>query len=177
MGCFKGAIGLALALVVYSENLRYEFEVNQGGQGYSSKTTSVFVVDAKEANLHTQPNPNLNLYGMAANSFARADIVNGRIVGISQTPQVAEETLGKKSSKSASLLREQLANGQKKVVIFGEGSGAVASASLVGISARVRDQFLFLISGIVLLTLLVNATTVKVLVNKLGLTELPAVKS
>ena len=39
-----------------------------------------------------------------------------------------------------------------------------------------RDQFLFLISGIVLLTLLVNATTIKTLVNKLGLTELPAVK-
>jgi len=38
------------------------------------------------------------------------------------------------------------------------------------------DQFLFLISGIVLLTLLVNATTIKTLVNKLGLTELPAVK-
>ena len=38
---------------------------------------------------------------------------------------------------------------------------------------RVRDQFLFLISGIVLLTLLVNATTVKSLVNALGLTELP----
>jgi hypothetical protein len=62
------------------------------------------------------------------------------------------------------------------VVIFGEGNGAIAQASLVGISARVRDQFLFLISGIVLLTLLVNATTIKTLVNKLGLTELPAVK-
>ena len=51
-----------------------------------------------------------------------------------------------------------------------------AKASLIGISSRVRDQFLFLISGIVLLTLLVNATTIKSLVNALGLTELPAVK-
>jgi CPA1 family monovalent cation:H+ antiporter len=59
---------------------------------------------------------------------------------------------------------------------LGEGKGAVAKASLVGISSRVRDQFLFLISGIVLLTLLVNATTVKPLVNALGLTDLPAVK-
>ena len=42
-------------------------------------------------------------------------------------------------------------------MVLGEGTGAVAKASLVGISARVRDQFLFLISGIVLLTLLVNA--------------------
>jgi hypothetical protein len=40
----------------------------------------------------------------------------------------------------------------------------------------VRDQFLFYVSGIVLLTLLVNATTVKPLVNGLGLTALPAVK-
>jgi hypothetical protein len=59
---------------------------------------------------------------------------------------------------------------------LGEGKGAIAKASLVGISARVRDQFLFLISGIVLLTLLVNATTVGPLVNYLGLTKLPAVK-
>ena len=175
-GALRGAIGLALALVVYTENFRYEFEISEGGKGYSSKTTSVFVVDANEAQIHAKPNPNLNLYGMAANSFAQADIINGRIVGISQSSEIANQTLGKETSKSAALLREQLASGKKKVVIFGEGSGAIAQASLVGISARVRDQFLFLISGIVLLTLLVNATTVKVLVNKLGLTELPAVK-
>ena len=175
-GALRGAIGLALALVVYTENFRYEFEISEGGKGYSSKTTSVFVVDANEAQIHAKPNPNLNLYGMAANSFAQADIIDGRIVGISQSSEIANQTLGKETSKSAALLREQLATGKKKVVIFGEGSGAIAQASLVGISARVRDQFLFLISGIVLLTLLVNATTVKVLVNKLGLTELPAVK-
>ena len=41
----------------------------------------------------------------------------------------------------------------------------------------IRDQFLFHISGIVLLTLLVNATTIKALVNFLGLTKIPAVKA
>jgi len=175
-GALRGAIGLALALVVYSENLRYEFEIDDGGSGYSAKTTSIFVVDAKKALSYSQPNPSLNLYGMAANSFAQAQISNGRIVGISQSPETAGIILGKKNSKDASQLREDLASGAKKVVIFGEGQGAIAQASLVGISARVRDQFLFLISGIVLLTLLVNATTIKTLVNKLGLTELPAVK-
>jgi len=175
-GALRGAIGLALALVVYSENLRYEFEIEDGGSGYSAKTTSVFVVDSKEALSYSQPNPNLNLYGMAANSFAKAEISNGRIVGISQSAEAAGTILGNKNSKDAAQLREDLASGNKKVVIFGEGNGAIAQASLVGISARVRDQFLFLISGIVLLTLLVNATTIKTLVNKLGLTELPAVK-
>ena len=175
-GALRGAIGLALALVVYSENLRYEFEIDDGGSGYSSKTTSIFVVDAKEALSYSQPNPSLNLYGMAANSFAQAQISNGRIAGISQSPETAGIILGNKNSKDASQLREDSASGAKKVVIFGEGQGAIAQASLVGISARVRDQFLFLISGIVLLTLLVNATTIKTLVNKLGLTELPAVK-
>ena len=97
-----------MALVVYSENLRYEFEVTDGGSGYSSKTTSVFVVDADEARLHTKPNPNLNLYGMAANSFAQANISNGRITGISQPNDIAQDTLGNKSSQNVALLREQL---------------------------------------------------------------------
>jgi len=175
-GALRGAIGLALALVVYSENLRYEFEIEDGGSGYSTKTTSVFVVDTKEALSYSQPNPNLNLYGMAANTIAKAEISKGRIIGISQSTETAGTILGKKNSKDAAQLREDLASGEKKVVIFGEGNGAIAQASLVGISSRVRDQFLFLISGIVLLTLLVNATTIKTLVNKLGLTELPAVK-
>jgi hypothetical protein len=71
--------------------------------------------------------------------------------------------------------RERLANG--KIVIEGGGSGAVIEAKLLGISKRIRDQFLFLISGIVLLTLFVNATTIKFLVNGLGLTRIPAVKA
>ena len=120
-------------------------------------------------------NPNLNLYGMAANSFAQADIINGRIVGISQSSEIANQTLGKETSKSAALLREQLATGKKKVVIFGEGSGAIAQASWSEYQPESETNSL-LISGIVLLTLLVNATTVKVLVNKPGLTEPPAVK-
>ncbi|MBL4755520.1 MAG: cation:proton antiporter [Flavobacteriales bacterium] len=41
----------------------------------------------------------------------------------------------------------------------------------------VINQFLFLISGVVALTLLVNATTIKFLVNSLGLTKIPAVKA
>ena len=45
------------------------------------------------------------------------------------------------------------------------------------IPAGIRDQFLFHISGIVLLTLLVNATTIKAIVNALGLTKIPAVKA
>ncbi len=175
-GALRGAIGLALALVVYSESLRYEFQITEGGSGYSAKTTSVFVVDSDEARSYAGPNPNLNLYGMAANSFAKAEVSNGRIMGISQSSELSEEILGKKDSKIVSQIREDLSSGAKKVLIFGEGNGAIASASLVGISSRVRDQFLFLISGIVLLTLLVNATTIKALVNKLGLTELPAVK-
>lgn len=44
------------------------------------------------------------------------------------------------------------------------------------ISAPVKSQFLFLIAGTVLLTLLVNATTIKFLLRKLGMTEIPAVK-
>lgn len=39
------------------------------------------------------------------------------------------------------------------------------------------NQFLFLIAGIVALTLIVNATTIKMLVNSLGLTKIPAVKA
>jgi len=41
----------------------------------------------------------------------------------------------------------------------------------------VINQFLFLISGVVALTLLINATTIKLLVNGLGLTKIPAVKA
>ena len=110
-------------------------------------------------------------------SHAAAEVQAGSIVGITQNQDDADSILGKSTSQDAALLREELKSGDKVVVILGEGSeGAVAQASLIGISTRVRDQFLFLISGIVLLTLLVNATTVKALVNALGLTELPAVK-
>ena len=48
-GALRGAIGLALALVVYTENFRYEFSVVDGGSGYNELTTSVFVVDKSES--------------------------------------------------------------------------------------------------------------------------------
>ncbi len=175
-GALRGAIGLALALVVYSENLRYEFEVDSGGEGYKEATTSVFIIDKdKEEQLRkvVQSQP----YKASSLSHAVATVsTDGRIVGISQDHDTAEKALGEKSSRYAMNTREELASGDKVVLILGEGSGAIASASLIGVSTRVRDQFLFLISGIVLLTLLVNAVTVKPLVNALGLTKLPAVK-
>ena len=174
-GALRGAIGLALALVVYSENLRYEFEVDSGGTGYKEATTSVFIVDkGKEEQYRkailAQP------YKARSVTHATPVVHNGEIVGIAQDHSTAEKDLGPKSSADAMKLREDLASGDKIVMIVGEGSGAVAKASLIGVSTRVRDQFLFLISGIVLLTLLVNAVTVKLLVNGLGLTKLPAVK-
>ncbi len=44
------------------------------------------------------------------------------------------------------------------------------------IDASIRNQFLFYTAGIVTLTLLVNATTIKTLLNKLGLTSVPPAK-
>ncbi len=44
------------------------------------------------------------------------------------------------------------------------------------IPAQIRNQFLFLTAGIVTLTLLVNATTIKFLINKLGLTKIAPAK-
>ena len=68
-------------------------------------------------------------------------------------------------------------SGEKVVIILGDGKGAVAKASLVGISSRVRDQFLFLISGIVLLTYAGQCHDGWSFGQlALGLTKLPAVK-
>ena len=44
------------------------------------------------------------------------------------------------------------------------------------IDKEIRDQFLFYTAGIVTMTLLINATTIKLVVNKLGLTKLSAAK-
>ena len=44
------------------------------------------------------------------------------------------------------------------------------------IDKEIRDQFLFFTAGIVTLTLLINATTIKLLVDKLGLTQLSPAK-
>ena len=174
-GALRGAIGLALALVVYTEQFRYEFTVSDGGSGYEAATTSAFVVDKSQASL-LGANKDVNLYQGTSIAHAEVEVSKGKVVGISQSSERAVRSLGDKTSQEAATLREQIASGDKVVMILGEGSGAMAQASLVGISARVRDQFLFLISGIVLLTLLVNATTVGPLVNALGLTKLPAVK-
>ena len=174
-GALRGAIGLALALVVYSEHLRYDFAVESGGEGYKQETTSVFVLDKGQA-AKLEGNKDLNYYQGVSLAQASVEVRGGKVVGISQGTEKADQNLGAKTSQEASQIRQQLSDGDKIVVIVGEGDGAVAQASLIGISTRVRDQFLFLISGIVLLTLLVNATTVKALVNYLGLTELPAVK-
>ena len=46
-----------------------------------------------------------------------------------------------KTSQDAAKLRNDLKNGEKVVMILGEGQGAVAKASLIGISSRVRDRF------------------------------------
>jgi len=51
----------------------------------------------------------------------------------------------------------------------------VAGAEIIPL--EIRNEFLFLTSGIVVLTLLVNATTIKFLVAWLGITKVPAVKA
>ena len=174
-GALRGAIGLALALVVYTEHFRYEFTVENGGSGYNESTTSVFVLEKAKADQIAQSS-NLNWYQASSLGHAEAVVQGGKIVGINQSADRANKTLGKETTQDAAKIREGLLSGENVVLVLGEGQGAVAKASLVGISSRVRDQFLFLISGIVLLTLLVNATTVGPLVNYLGLTKLPAVK-
>ena len=174
-GALRGAIGLALALVVYTEHFRYEFTVENGGSGYNESTTSVFVLEKAKADQIAQSG-SLNWYQASSLGHAEAVVQGGKIIGINQSADRANKTLGKETTQDAAKIREGLLSGENVVLVLGEGQGAVAKASLVGISSRVRDQFLFLISGIVLLTLLVNATTVGPLVNYLGLTKLPAVK-
>ncbi len=184
-GALRGAIGLALALVVYSEHLRYKFEIEEGGSGYKQGTTSVLILESEAADKWVRELKELQSAGkyvpwhdiFASRSIATPTVVGGKIVGITQNDEQAERLLGGKTSQDVVGIREALESGEKRALILGEGEGTkFAGVSLVGISSGVRGQFLFLISGIVLLSLLVNATTVGVLVNALGLTELPAVK-
>lgn len=228
-GALRGAIGLALALVVYSAHLEYKFGdlegeiefandgkigkkssfIKDGGQGYELDTTSVLLCDASEAKKIDQALSTAKsdvdrdyLYRLlASKSIATPSLdAKGKILSLSQSTAQLDRTFGqitdrdgkvlKKATTSQDVvgLRSQLADGTKTVKVVGEGSGfslntgtlkngeKFAGVSIVGISAGVRGQFLFLISGIVLLTLLVNATTVGALVNALGLTKLPAVK-
>ena len=44
-GALRGAIGLALALVVYTEQYRFQFDIEDGGSGYKEKTTAAFVFE------------------------------------------------------------------------------------------------------------------------------------
>jgi len=69
------------------------------------------------------------------------------------------------------------------VVWYGALRGAVGLALALIVAGmdtlpvEVKDQFLFLTAGIVMLTLLINATTVKFVVDMLGLTKMSASKA
>lgn len=69
------------------------------------------------------------------------------------------------------------------VAWYGALRGAVGLALALivegvdSIPLEIRNQFLFLTAGIVILTLTINATTVKFLVDKLGLTKISASKA
>ncbi|MDP6306861.1 MAG: sodium:proton antiporter, partial [Verrucomicrobiota bacterium] len=176
-GALRGAIGLALALVVYGHAPEMHFEVKNGGHGYTADSKVFFVdADGKREQLESVA------LTLAAAHGETHDDAHGESHGEEHTGAaiaglaIAGDYLKPFDDDGAKLAvqRERLANG--KIVIEG-GEGAVVEASLLGISKRIRDQFLFLISGIVLLTLLVNATTIKFLVNGLGLTRIPAVKA
>jgi NhaP-type Na+/H+ or K+/H+ antiporter len=68
------------------------------------------------------------------------------------------------------------------VLWYGALRGAIGLALALivagsdSIDKEIRDQFLFFTAGIVTLTLLINATTIKILVDKLGLTQLSTAK-
>jgi NhaP-type Na+/H+ or K+/H+ antiporter len=197
-GALRGAIGLALALVVYSEQLRFEFDIKDGGSGYKQGTTSVVILEKDDADRWERNveqakanDQKVSWHKLSAlKSIATPTVEGGKIVGISQTDEQKARLFGEikdkdgkfiqnaTTSQDVDLLRRDLKIGTKRIVVLGEGQGTKFAGipNLVGISAGVRGQFLFLISGIVLLTLLVNATTVGPLVNALGLTKLPAVK-
>lgn len=53
---------------------------------------------------------------------------------------------------------------------------ALIVAGMDSLPIEIRNQFLFLTAGIVVLTLLLNATTVKIIVDKLGMTTIAASK-
>ena len=181
-GALRGAIGLALALVVYGQAPEMQFTVKDGGHGYTADS-KVFFVDADgkrepledvtltlaEAHSESHDNAHGEKHEDAHGEEHAGAAIAGLAIGEAYVKPFDED------GAKLALERERLANG--KIVIEGGGSGAVVEARLLGISKRIRDQFLFLISGIVLLTLLVNATTIKFLVNKLGLTRIPAVKA
>ena len=182
-GALRGAIGLALALVVYGYAPDFQVNVKEGGHGYTADS-KVFFVDA-DGNREPLESVTLTLasadhdhtHDQTHHDSHAEEHEGGSIAGLAISPDYLEDYLKPFDLDGAKLAseREHLANG--KIIVEGAGSGAVIEANLIGISKRIRDQFLFLISGIVLLTLLVNATTIKGIVNKLGLTRVPAVKA
>lgn len=66
--------------------------------------------------------------------------------------------------------------GLAMALIFFENQVIIGDLTLLE-SNTIRDEFLFITSGIVILTSFINATTIKALVNYLGLTKLSPVKS
>ncbi|MFH2142515.1 MAG: cation:proton antiporter [Bacteroidota bacterium] len=71
------------------------------------------------------------------------------------------------------------------VLWYGALRGAIALALALVVNGlddsllapEVKNQFFFITAGIVTLTLLINATTIKLIVNKLKLTKIPAAKA
>ncbi|MFP6894465.1 MAG: cation:proton antiporter, partial [Opitutales bacterium] len=92
-GGLRGAIGLALALVVYSEHFRYEFKLGSGGSGYEEATTSVFIVD-KDDEAKSRNAVQAQTYKAHSITHALATITNGKVTGISQNEHTAEHGLG-----------------------------------------------------------------------------------
>ena len=176
-GALRGAIGLALALVVYGQAPEMHFEVKNGGHGYTADSKIFFVdADGKREQLEGVALTLAAAHGEShgdAHGEKHGESHEGLVVAALAIGEAYVKPFDDDGTKLA-VQRERLANGS--IEIEG-GDGAVVEASLLGISKRIRDQFLFLISGIVLLTLLVNATTIKFLVNGLGLTRIPAVKA
>ena len=65
------------------------------------------------------------------------------------------------------------------LIVAGVDSTVLAETMDISVAqaTTIKDQFLFIIAGTVTLTLLVNATTIKMLVIKLGLLDVPPVKA
>ena len=119
-GAFRGAIGLALALVVYSEQLRFEFDVKDGGSGYNEATTSIVLLDKKEADLWERNieqakanDKKVSWHKLSAlKSIATPTVEGGKIVGGDPKPtnkrpscSVKSKTETEKSSKKQRPLR------------------------------------------------------------------------
>ena len=100
---------MALALVVYSEHLRYDFSVQEGGEGYKQESTSVFVLDR---HLPQYESSNLDLFEGVSLSHARAEIKGGAIVRIAQSTEDANDSRKKHISKAAAKLKSRSEKGR-----------------------------------------------------------------